>query len=90
MAAKGSLAKNPLYRSLSSRERQLCSEAADMIAHFVDGDVEFAALRLAKRFGSVEAILGATETELLAAVPDEPRLTRALARSRYFSALRLA
>lgn len=90
LAAKGSLTRSTLYRSPTVREKLLCKEISEVIGHFVDGDIQFASLRLAKRFGGVEAVLTASEGELLSVISDEPRLVRALKRSRYFSALRVA
>lgn len=88
--AKGTFARHPLFRTPSVRERELSEEVGGLIEGFVDGNAKFAALRLAKRFGGIEFVLAASEAELASVIPDEPRLVRALSRSRYFSAFRAA
>lgn len=68
----------------------LVIELADVIQPFTEKNIRFVALRLIAAFGSLDAVLAASEERLVAIVPDEPRLVRALTRSRYFSALRVA
>lgn len=68
----------------------LCLELAEVIRPFTESDARFASLRLVARFGTLDGVLSAGEKDLIAIVPDEPRLVRALTRSRYFAALRVA